>query len=119
MCNTVQFTGDHMLVLLPDICTHLLDIGAMHDPSCHIITKPLMSEFESYKLSLTALVSLGKDYVTNLQTLDLIEMSVSTPLLVQTFKSDTILENKLSIIHYLILHRGDLETVSEVRMILY
>ncbi|RZC36003.1 pigeon, partial [Asbolus verrucosus] len=109
-----KFYGDHMLVFIPEVCTHLLDIGVMHEPCCHVITKPLLSDLQSHKICLTSLVTLGNDYVINLATLDLIDMTVPINLLVQTFKSDTIIGNKLSIIHYLILHRGEIETVSEV-----
>lgn len=103
-----------MLVFIPEVCTHLLDIGVMHEPCCHVVTKPLLTDLETYKICLTSLVTCN--YVINLATLDLIEMTVPTSLLVQTFKSDTILGNKLSILHYLILHRDEIETVSEVVM---
>lgn len=103
-----------MLVFIPAVCTHLLDIGVMHEPCCHVITKPLLTDFEVHTICLTSLVTLGGDHVINLATLDLIDMHVPTSLLVQTFKSDTIMGNKLSILHYLILHRSEMETVSDV-----
>ncbi|XP_044257578.1 protein pigeon isoform X2 [Tribolium madens] len=107
-----KYHGDHMLVFIPEVCTHLLDIGAMHEPCCHVITKPLLTD-ETYKMCLTSLVTIGNE-VINLATLDLIDMTVPTSLLVQTFKSNAHLGNKLSIIHYLILHRSEIETVSEL-----
>lgn len=106
--------GDHMLIMIPEVCTHLLDIGATHEPACHVTTKPLLSYMETQKLCLTSLITLGPDYVVNLATLDLIEMVVPNDLLVQTFKSDTVINNKLSIIHYFIVHTGDMETAVEV-----
>ncbi|XP_064215445.1 protein pigeon isoform X2 [Tribolium castaneum] len=109
-----KYHGDHMLVFIPEVCTHLLDIGAMHEPCCHVITKPLLTNLETHRLCLTSLVTVGSDYVINLATLDLIDMTMPTNLLVQTFKNNPHLGNKLSIIHYLILHRSEMEIVSEL-----
>jgi predicted class III extradiol MEMO1 family dioxygenase len=39
---------------------------------------------------------------------------VTTGHLVETFKSDHSLENQLAILHYLLVHQGDFETVAEV-----
>lgn len=104
-----------MMVFVPGICTHLLDIGVMHEPFCHVTTGPILSTLETHKLSLTPILTEnGKDYVVNLATLDLIDMTVSISLITQTFKSDTAIENKLAILHYLILHQSDIESASEV-----
>lgn len=86
----------------------------MHEPCCHITTKPVIFEEETNKIVLTPLPSVGSEYVLNLATLDLINMTIPTKMLIDTFKSDTLLENKLSILHYLIVHQGDVDTASEV-----
>lgn len=102
------------MIFIPEVCTHLLDIGLMHEPCCHITTKPLISGVELDLLCLTPVISPEKSYAINLATLDLVNLKVPTSLLIDTFKSDTLLENKLSILHYLILHSNDVETASEV-----
>lgn len=103
-----------MLVLIPGICTHLLDIGAMHDPCCHVTTTAELQDFGSDGVSLAPLYAFGKHTVLNVTTLDIVNIHVSPSQLVQTFKSDTTIDNKLSILHYLLLHLGEIDTVTEV-----
>lgn len=86
----------------------------MHEPCCHITVKPVITDVETHLLYLAPVISMDVKYVVNLATLDLIDINVPTSLLVQTFKSDTLLENKLSILHYLILHSDDINSASEV-----
>lgn len=86
----------------------------MHEPCCHITTKPLIENVDLNLLCLAPVLNPEKSFVINLATLDLIDLTVPTSLLIETFKSDTILENKLSVLHYLILHKDDTETASEV-----
>lgn len=109
--------GDHLVIFIPEICTHLLDIGLMHEPCCHITTKPLISNVPTELLCLTDVIGLEKGYVVNLATLDLIDLHIRTDLLVETFKSDTLLENKLSILHYLILHSDNADIASQVNIV--
>ncbi|CAH0561891.1 unnamed protein product [Brassicogethes aeneus] len=106
--------GNHLLVFIAGMCTQLLDIGVMHEPCCHITIKPIITKDENYDLMLTPLVTLGDEYVVNLATLDLYDITIPTKIFVDTFKSDTLLENKLSIMHYLILHRSDIETAADL-----
>ncbi|CAH2000725.1 unnamed protein product [Acanthoscelides obtectus] len=107
-----KIEGDHLLIIIPDICTHLLDIGLIHEPCCHVTTKPLITETQL--LYLAPIVPLEHGSVLNLANLDLISLEIPTNMLVDTFKSDTLLENKLSILHYLILHSGHMDTASEL-----
>ncbi|KAJ8933460.1 hypothetical protein NQ314_014017 [Rhamnusium bicolor] len=106
--------GDHLVIFIPEVCTHLLDIGLMHEPCCHITTKPIISNIETHLLCLAPIVSEELGYVVNLATLDLIDINISTSLLVETFKTETLLENKLSILHYLILHSEETDIASEL-----
>lgn len=108
------FSEDHLIIFIPEVSTHLLDIGLMHEPCCHITTKPLITDVELDLLCLAPLLSPENSFAINLATLDLIDLKVPTSLLIETFKSDTLLENKLSILHYLILHSDDVETAYEV-----
>ncbi|KAJ8923935.1 hypothetical protein NQ315_006711 [Exocentrus adspersus] len=109
-----MLNGDHLLVFIPGICTQILDIGLMHEPCCHITVKPIIRDVETHLLCLAPVVSTEKRYALNLATLDLINMDLPTSLLIETFKSDTLLENKLSILHYIILHTEDMDTVFEL-----
>ncbi|VEN61282.1 unnamed protein product, partial [Callosobruchus maculatus] len=86
----------------------------MHEPCCHVTTKPLITETETHLLYLAPIVPLEHGTVLNLANLDLISLEIPTDMLADTFKSHTLLENKLSILHYLILHSGDMDTASEL-----
>lgn len=89
----------------------------MHEPCCHITTKPLIFDVELDLLCLAPVIFPERSFVINLATLDLIDFSVPTSVLVDSFKSDTLFENKLSILHYLILHSNEVEIASEVNTI--
>lgn len=89
----------------------------MHEPCCHITTKPLINDVELDLLCLAPVISPQKSLVINLATLDLIDLNVPKTFLIDTFKSDTLLENKLSILHYFILHADDTATASEVNQL--
>lgn len=90
----------------------LLDIGTMHEPCCHITTS--YQNFSTQQVSLAPLYSFGKHSALNVATLEVVDVHVSVSRLVQTFKSQTTLENKLSIMHYLLLHAGEVETVAQL-----
>lgn len=107
-----------MLVLVPGICTHLLDIGAMHEPCCHVTTTAELQDFGSDGVSLAPLYAFGKHTVLNVTTLDVVNIHVSAAQLTQTFKSDTTIDNKLSILHFLLLHLGEVDAVAEVIFVL-
>ncbi|KAG5891684.1 hypothetical protein JTB14_020101 [Gonioctena quinquepunctata] len=108
-------TGEYLMVFIPEVCTHLLDIGLMHEPCCHVTTKPLLTDVETHLLCLASLVPIdNKDYVVNLATLDLIDLTIPNSLLVETFKSDTLLENKLAILHYFLLHSEEPNLATEL-----
>lgn len=104
-----------MLVYIPGISTHLLDIGVLHEPSCHItLTADLPSNVSQTGVKLVSILKAGGCRVLNLATLDLVDLSVSEADLVSMFKSETCFENKLSILHYFLVHEGDLEIATEV-----
>lgn len=99
-----------MLVIIPGICVQLLDIGIMHEPCCHVTTS---STFQNF-FSLAPLYSFGKHSSINIATLDVVNVNVSIGQLVETFKSETTIENKLSILHYILLHVGEMEIVTQL-----
>lgn len=101
---------DHMLVIIPGICIQLLDIGSMHEPSCHVT----VNSFNTELTSLAPLYSFGRHSALNLATLDVINVNIPTTQFVEIFKSQTTLENKLSILHYLLLHANEMEIVAQL-----
>lgn len=105
---------DHMMVFIPGVCTQLLDISMIHEPSNHITTHPLLPEYEISKTCLTPLIKCGKYSVLNLTTLDVIDLHVPTTQLIETFKSETTLDNKLAILHYLLVHQGEMDVAIEL-----
>ncbi|XP_022909913.1 protein pigeon isoform X2 [Onthophagus taurus] len=111
-----MFYGDHMLVSIPSLCIHLLDIGFLHEPCCHIVLNDNNTpSMDLNKISLTTIRGLGdSNFALNVPTLDIIDFHLPTKELVDTFKSINSLENRLSILHYLIVHRNEAEAVVEL-----
>lgn len=103
----------HMLIFIPGLFTHLLDIGINHEPCCHIVTSSVVPNVEYVDLRLVPLCC-DSNLAINLNTLDIFPITVSISQLVETFKSEIHLDNKIAIIHYLIVHKNDIETVGEV-----
>lgn len=102
-----------MMVFIPGYFTHLLDIGISHEPCCHImIPKPLQTS-EDYCMKLVPFSNDG-DLVLNLNTLEVYPLLVNISHLIETFKKCNHLENKISIIHYLLVHLNEADTVTEV-----
>lgn len=110
------FSDEHMLVYVPGISTHLLDIGVLHEPSCHItLTAELPSNLSPAGVKLVSILKTEGCKVLNLATLDVIDLSISEAQLVGMFKSETSFQNKLSILHYFLVHEGDSDIATEVR----
>lgn len=102
-----------MVVYAPGLFTHLLDIGLNHEPCCHIL---MNNDIPGVPTSASHMVPLlGCLTMVDLPTLDIVELSIPTAQLVNTFKVNQSLDNRLSILHYLLVHLGDLETVAEVK----
>lgn len=100
-----------MLVVIPGICLQLLDIGTMHEPCCHVTVS---QNFNNQPVSLAPLYAFGKHSALNLATFDVVNLNLTIGQLVQAFKSKTTLENKLSILHYLLLHASETEIVAQL-----
>ncbi|KAF2885779.1 hypothetical protein ILUMI_20414 [Ignelater luminosus] len=112
----ILYGDHHILAYIPGICTHLLDIGILHEPACHITTTAEFSGLEPQQISLAPLIKFGESMVLNLVTLDIVDLTVTNNQLIQTFKSDTALENRLSILHYFLVHNADVDVVIELLM---
>ena len=91
--------------------TQMIDISLYHEPCCHIVIP--MDECDSGP-SLAPLLGWGLHAMVDLNTLDVVTMIVADKDLTATFKSNTVVENKLAILHYLIQHDGNMDLAEEV-----
>lgn len=106
------FYGDnHLLVNIPMLFTHLLDIGVNHEPCNHFVMNTEDSERGS---SLAPLLGWGPNAMVDLNTLDIVILGVPEKDLVSTFKNIPLIENKLGIIHFLLQHEGNSELAEEL-----
>uniref|UniRef100_A0A336MW29 CSON005007 protein n=1 Tax=Culicoides sonorensis TaxID=179676 RepID=A0A336MW29_CULSO len=111
-CMKPTFTlhGDHhMLVFQSDLFLHLLDIGLSHEPCCHLVCPPL-------RHSVAHLVPVFKtnNIAFDSATLDLISIKIPKAHLIEAFRNDTSLDNRLSIVHYFLAHSNDIDIFSEL-----
>lgn len=118
MKPTFTMHGDHhMLVYQPDLFCHLLDIGLTHEPCCHIVSGPKYNSQTEQKL--THLVPCLKwgSIAYDAATLNLISTSIPKSHLIDAFKTDKSIDNRLGIVHYFLLHSNDMDFLSEVSLL--
>ena len=102
------------LVFIPGICMQLLDIGSNHEPSCHILMPVNIPGLEPHQTNLAHVETLGKHCVLNLPTLDVVDLFLPTAQFVESFEEINSVENRLSILHHLLVHEEDVDTAIEV-----
>lgn len=110
--NRNFFLDQHLLVYAADLFTHVLDLGIAHEPCCHFVI-----DSPSIKNSFLNLVPLPgtTSEVLDLKTLDILKISISKEALINSFSyTYGSLNNKLAILHYILVHLTDLEFVNEV-----
>lgn len=112
MKPTFTLHGDHghMLVFQADLFMHLLDIGLSHEPCCHIVCPPFTKQPITHLVPCFKQNSICYDSVT----LNLISINIPKPHLIETFKNDESIDNRLSIIHYFLAHYNDIDIFSEL-----
>ncbi|XP_047032671.1 protein pigeon [Helicoverpa zea] len=105
------YADNYLLVNIPMLYTQMIDISLFHEPCCHIVLP--MDECDSGP-SLAPVLGWGPHAMVDLNTLDVVTMTVPDKDLTATFKSNTAVENKLAILHYLIQHDGNMDLAEEL-----
>ncbi len=101
-----------MIVYVSDLFTHILDLGIAHEPCCHFVvpSQPTKNAFSK----LVPVPGVTSE-ILDLTTFDVFKISVSKDLLLRSyFDEETSLQNKLSILHYVLNHLNDMETIRKV-----
>jgi hypothetical protein len=104
---TFLLVDEHMVVFQAGLFLNLLDIGIEHEPCGHIVCQP-------FRENVTHLVPCFKNIAYDIATLDLISLQIPKSHLIETFKNDTSIDNRLSIIHYFLLHFNDIDIFAEL-----
>lgn len=105
---TFAIVDEHMLVYQAGLFINLLDIGIEHEPCGHIVSSPFT------KQNVTHLVPCFNSIAYDIATLDLISLQIPKSHLIETFKNDSSVDNRLSIIHYFLLHYNDIDIFAEL-----
>lgn len=108
MKPTFTLVDDHLLVFQAGLFVNLLDIGLHHEPCGHIVAQPF-----TLQSNVTHLVPCFNNISFDCATMDLISLKIPKSHLINTFKNDASIDNRLSIIHYFLAHYNNLDIFTE------
>ncbi|CAH0391278.1 unnamed protein product [Bemisia tabaci] len=102
----------YVIVYAPNLFIHLLDVGLHHEPCCHIMLPVVNAQESSSSQQLSVL---SGNVIIDCETFNIIDLPMSTSVLEQFFKSpDTTVFNKISILHYFLVHTNSLDVISRL-----
>lgn len=113
MKPTFTLVDEHMLVFQAGLFINLLDSGLHHEPCGHIVAQPYTRQ-----INVTHLVPCFGVISYDSATLDLISLQIPKSHLIDTFRNDNSIDNRLSIIHYFLAHYNDLDIFTELLSII-
>ncbi|XP_066983004.1 protein pigeon [Macrobrachium rosenbergii] len=108
---TYSLFGEHyLLVIVPGVCMHMLDIGLDHLPNNHIVTTPpaqLLPNAQLYQI-IGGKVTSGRSmtFIDGVNQMT-VEVRVTKESLFSLFKSSPILSTRLAILHLTAVHDKD------------
>ncbi|XP_065226070.1 protein pigeon isoform X2 [Planococcus citri] len=107
-----MYDDQHLLVYAADLFTHVLDLGIAHEPCCHFImdSPSITNSF----LNLVPVPGTLSE-VLDLKTLEILKLSIPKRKLIESFNyKHASLNNKLSILHFILVHLNDTEFINEL-----
>ncbi|CAH1393019.1 unnamed protein product [Nezara viridula] len=103
---------DYLFVYLPGHFIHMLDLGIGHQPCCHIM---LPHRAESTEHWFAIKISTSSSTLLNMKTLQTYTLDISYQVLLDFFYDPNIgLYNKLSIIHYILVHMQEFDIICQL-----
>lgn len=111
-----MFSDQHLLVFVSDLFTHLLDVGSAHEPCNHVIISPPLT-LPLYPSPLNHNPPKLGSLMLDLSSLELFTIKVTKSELALSFRFDHNCQNRIAIVHQLLQHYHDFETVSDVKIL--